>query len=232
MSPVQRNVKRRLAEASLGSYDLHQLREHAFPYRDLGLGQLFSQPDQLLPVHELSRTWKHLRLFLLRMMLDQILQHFGLGREFVGGHRRSLELRQHGVDDVMLLDGLEVELLVVLLLGGVPEGGVEDLLLYRLQELFTPAQGSGRRFAELGQQLANLFMVSLEQGDRILLLGAAFCLGHRWSSWRQMSCRRHPEGVVAARAPGPAAAFSRAKPVPAFRGTAMASSNGRKRGGA
>src|SRR6266542_3279406 len=229
MSPVQRNVKRRLAEASLGSYDLHQLREHAFPYRDLGLGQLFSQPDQLLPVHELSRTWKHLRLFLLRMMLDQILQHFGLGREFVGGHRRSLELRQHGVDDVLLL-------------GGVPEGGVEDLLLdrrvdldlllYRLQELFTPAQGSGRRFAELRQQLANLFMVSLEQGDCILLLGAAFCLGHRWSSWRQMSCRRHPEGVVAARAPGPAAAFSRAKPVPAFRGTAMASSNGRKRGGA
>src|SRR5438067_1631262 len=75
------------------------------------------------------RAREHLCLLLLGVVLHEVLQDLGLGGELVGAGIDLLDLGKDHIDDVVLLEGLVVELLVVLLRGGVADGGIEDLLL-------------------------------------------------------------------------------------------------------
>ena len=113
------------------------------------------------------------------MVLHEVLQDLGLGGELVGAGIDLLDLGKDHIDDVVLLEGLVVELLVVLLRGGVAEGGIEDLLLDlrvdlellldALEQGLPPARGLAGSFLELAEELPNLLVILLEQGDRVFL---------------------------------------------------------------
>jgi hypothetical protein len=89
----------------------------------------------------------------------------------------------------MLLDGLVIELQIVLLLGRLAEGGIEDLLfeggvdlelaLDFLQELFTSRGRLLRALLELAEERTNLGVIFLEQTDGVLHPSAGFGSGHR-----------------------------------------------------
>src|SRR5258705_799266 len=161
-------------------------RDRCLQPRHLG-----AQAQQLVAGHQLAGAGEHLGLFLLRVMLHQVLEDLGLGRELLGLHAGALDLGQDHVHHVMLLERLEVELPVVLLPRRLPERGIEDLfldarvdgelLLDGRQELLALADRLLGRLIQLAAQRANLLVVVLEQRDRVLLGGAAL-LGCRHSS--------------------------------------------------
>jgi len=93
-----------------------------------GVRELLTELHELGAIHQFLGPWEHLGLFFFRMMLNEILEHLGIGRKFIGVRIRLLDLWEHQVDHVMLLQRFEVELLVIFLFAGLTEGRVEDVL--------------------------------------------------------------------------------------------------------
>src|SRR5215831_19125277 len=165
--------------APSGSDQLHQLRQHALRQGDLGLRELLAQAHELVSPKELAGPRKHLGLFLLGVMLHEVLEDLGLGRERLGGGVGALELGEHGVDYVMLLLCLEIELAVLRLLRGVAECGIEDLLLdggvdlelaLDLREELLPLRGRPLgALGELTEEPAHFVMILLQEGESVLL---------------------------------------------------------------
>src|SRR5713101_3141774 len=88
---------------------------------------------------------------------------------------------------MMLLEGLVIQLLVVLLLGGLSKGRIKDLLfdlcvnlelpLDRLQELFARVHRSGRGLLELAEERADFLWSSLSRVIASFSAARVFDLG-------------------------------------------------------
>src|SRR5467141_1079420 len=122
----------------------------------LALLNFLSKLSQPCCAHRFAGFGKHLRLFLLSMMFDEIFQHFCLRGEFLRIRIGALGLGHHQIHNVMLFQGLEVQMRIGFRSDGLLECRIENLFFDRgvylyfvfdlRQKLFTLTGASIRRF--------------------------------------------------------------------------------------
>ena len=69
----------------------------------LGAFQVLPQLHEIGAGHQRASAGEHLGFFLLGVVLHELLQHLGLGRELIGAWIRVLDLGQDEVEDAVFL---------------------------------------------------------------------------------------------------------------------------------
>src|SRR5262245_50261187 len=144
----------------------------------LALGELPAEHHQFVLADEFPGARKHLLLLFLGVMLDEIPEDLRLGGKIMRAELALVDLGEEEIHDAVFLHRIVEELGVLSLARRIAECRIEDLLfdgrMHVQRGLDAPQQWLGvggvigRRLLELTQEPTNLFVILLQELDRIL----------------------------------------------------------------